>query len=158
MPASLERPRPARAKPVRELARHSTASSTNSGAPRPTSTLSSSSVACAHQRPGLRAARAQDQSLLRRYIDAVWNRAKPAANYDVSDRLAVYAIAIDSWPRRRRRQRLDPRSQASSTSRCCPPRIRSASSSCAPIHGIGRHDLDSMRRYRGETPRASRPD
>lgn len=31
----------------------------------------------------------------RRYVEAAWNRAKPTANYDVADRLAVYGVTVD---------------------------------------------------------------
>jgi hypothetical protein len=31
----------------------------------------------------------------RRYVETVWNRAKPTGNYDVADRLAVYGVTID---------------------------------------------------------------
>ena len=31
----------------------------------------------------------------RRYVESAWNRAKPTANYDVADRLAVYGITVD---------------------------------------------------------------
>ena len=31
----------------------------------------------------------------RRYVESAWNRAKPAANYDVADRLAVYGVTVD---------------------------------------------------------------
>ncbi len=38
---------------------------------------------------------ATTQNLMHRYLESVWSNAKPAANYDVADRLAAHGIPID---------------------------------------------------------------
>ncbi|MEZ4560801.1 MAG: hypothetical protein R2854_30930, partial [Caldilineaceae bacterium] len=93
-PASLERLSPARAKLIRELARTHSIEHQLWRAQADEHAIEQQLRALTNGQVYVPPARV-DQSLLRRYIDAVWNRAKPAANYDVSDRLAVYAIAID---------------------------------------------------------------
>jgi hypothetical protein len=38
---------------------------------------------------------ASKQNLIHRYLEALWSHAKPAANYDVADRLAAHGIPVD---------------------------------------------------------------
>lgn len=88
---------------------------------------------------------------LRRYMDTTWNRAKPAANYDVSDRLAVYAITIDFMAASGALDSDMARAvNGEFNLTLLPTQDPFSIFFVRTVHGIGRHDLDSMRRYRSE--------
>ena len=90
-------------------------------------------------------------SAVRRYLENAWNRAKPTANYDVSDRLAVYGITVDFIAGAGTGDSDLARLVASELNTSLLPTqnpfnvlvIRT-------VHGLGLDDLDSMRRYRAE--------
>ncbi len=87
----------------------------------------------------------------RRYVEAAWNRAKPTANYDVADRLAVYGVTVDF-------------AAASGSAgsdltralleefgvRLLPTENPFTIIFVRTVHGLALDDLDSMRRYRQE--------
>ncbi len=87
----------------------------------------------------------------RRYVESAWNRAKPAANYDVADRLAVYGVAVDFAA-----------ASGSAGSELSRALLDEFNISLLPtenpftilfvrtVHGLALDDLDSMRRYRQE--------
>ena len=149
-PASLERLSPARAKLIRELARTHSIEHQLWRAQADEHAIEQQLRALTNGQVYVPPARV-DQSLLRRYIDAVWNRAKPAANYDVSDRLAVYAIAIDFVAAAGGADSdLTHALSGEFNITLLPTQDPFSVFFVRTIHGIGRHDLDSMRRYRGE--------
>jgi hypothetical protein len=93
---------------------------------------------------------------MRRFVESLWNRAKPTANYDVADRLVVTGVEVDfaavsgdgdsdlneSVLGEYRLARLvtgDP-----FTLTC----VRT-------VHGLGLDDLESVHRYRAELARLS---
>ena len=87
----------------------------------------------------------------RRYVESAWNRAKPAANYDVADRLAVYGVTVDFAA-----------ASGSAGSELSRALLDEFNISLLPtenpftilfvrtVHGLALDDLDSMRRYRQE--------
>ncbi len=87
----------------------------------------------------------------RRYIENSWNRAKPTANYDVSDRLAVYGITIDFAAASGRsdtdltRTLLEEYNLA-----LLPTQDPFSVTFVRTVHGLGLEDLDCMRRYAAE--------
>lgn len=91
---------------------------------------------------------ASKQNLIHRYLEALWSHAKPAANYDVADRLAAHGIPVDFaavWG--------SPESDLSETT------LREFRSTLLPtddpfrinlvrtVHGLTLEDLGSIRRY-----------
>ena len=87
----------------------------------------------------------------RRYVEAAWNRAKPTGNYDVSDRLAVYGIAVDFAASSMAPGSDLTRSLLEEFSLTLLPTENPFSVLFVrTIHGLGMDDLDSMRRYQAE--------
>ena len=87
----------------------------------------------------------------RRYIETTWNRAKPTANYDVSDRLAVYGITVDFVAAGG--------AQDSDLARVLRDEFKFALlptqdpfsvTVVRTVHGLALDDLDCMQRYRAE--------
>jgi hypothetical protein len=149
-PASLERLSPARAKLIRELARTHSIEHQLWRAQADEHAIEQQLRALTNGQVYVPPARI-DQNMLRRYIDGVWNRAKPSANYDVSDRLAVYAIAIDFVAAAGTTDSdLTHALSGEFNLTLLPTQDPFSVFFVRTIHGIGRHDLDSMRRYRGE--------
>ena len=95
----------------------------------------------------------------RRYVESAWNRAKPAANYDVADRLAVYGVTVD-FAAAAGQEQLGP--SGLSSSQLSRALLQEFNISLLPtenpftilfvrtVHGLALDDLDSMRRYRQE--------
>jgi hypothetical protein len=87
----------------------------------------------------------------RHYIENSWNRAKPTANYDVSDRLAVYGVTIDFAAASGRsdtdltRTLLEEYNLA-----LLPTQDPFSVTFVRTVHGLGLEDLDCMRRYAAE--------
>ena len=87
----------------------------------------------------------------RRYVETTWNRAKPAANYDVADRLAVYGITIDFAATSG-----DPDSELTRSLldefniTLLPTENPFAVIFVRTVHGLSLDDLDSIGRYRLE--------
>ena len=87
----------------------------------------------------------------RRYVETSWNRAKPTANYDVADRLAVYGITIDFAATSG-----DPDSELTRALldefniTLLPTENPFAVIFVRTVHGLSLDDLDSTRRYRLE--------
>jgi hypothetical protein len=94
---------------------------------------------------------ASKQNLIHRYLEALWSHAKPAANYDVADRLAAHGIPVDFaavWG--------SVESDLSETT------LREFRSTMLPtddpfrlnfvrtVHGLTLEDLGSIRRYYNE--------
>ncbi|MBX2996947.1 MAG: hypothetical protein KF893_00445 [Caldilineaceae bacterium] len=88
------------------------------------------------------------QNLIHRYLEALWSHAKPAANYDVADRLAAHGIPVDFaavW--------------GSAESDLSETTLREFRSTLLPtddpfrlnfvrtVHGLTLEDLGSIRRY-----------
>jgi len=88
---------------------------------------------------------------VRRYIEHVWHRAKPAGNYDVSDRLAIYGMTVEFVA-----------SSGDATSELTRTLLDEFNLTLLPtgdpftllflraIHGLGLGDLDAIRRYQEE--------
>jgi hypothetical protein len=91
---------------------------------------------------------ASKQNLIHRYLEALWSYAKPAANYDVADRLAAHGIPVDFaavW--------------GSTESDLSETTLREFRSTLLPtddpfrinfvrtVHGLTLEDLGSIRRY-----------
>lgn len=98
------------------------------------------------------------QNLIHRYLEALWSHAKPAANYDVADRLAAHGIPVDFaavWG--------SPESDLSETT------LREFRSTLLPtddpfrinfvrtVHGLTLEDLGSVRRYYTEMMLLAQP-
>lgn len=99
----------------------------------------------------LAAARSEQILTSRRYVESVWHRSKPTANYDVADRLAVYGITIDFAA-----VSGDPDSELNRTLldefgvAMLPTENPFTILFVRTVHGLALDDLDSMRRYREE--------
>ncbi len=149
-PASLERHSPARADLVRELAQRFSIEhqlwrniTDQQAVEQQLQAMASGMIVTASTKAELRE--------LRRYVDATWNRAKPAANYDVSDRLAVYAITIDFIAASGALDSDMARAvNGEFNLALLPTQDPFSIIYVRTVHGIARHDLDSMRRYRNE--------
>ena len=87
----------------------------------------------------------------RHYIETAWNRAKPTANYDVSDRLAIYGFTVDfvatSGAADSDLTQMLP-NEFNMT--LLPTQNPFAITFVRTVHGLGLDDLDCMRRYRTE--------
>jgi hypothetical protein len=87
----------------------------------------------------------------RRYIESVWNRAKPTANYDVADRLAVHGVTVDLAA-----VSGNPDSELSRAVldefhiNLLPTGNPFTVIFVRTVHGLSLDDLDCMRRYRAE--------
>lgn len=88
---------------------------------------------------------------VRRYVEHVWHRAKPTANYEVSNRLAVYGMTVEfvAAPG-------DPTSELTRTllddfnMTLLPTNNPFTLLFVRSIHGLALGDLESMRRYQTE--------
>lgn len=88
---------------------------------------------------------------VRRYVEHVWHRAKPTANYEVSNRLAVYGMTVEfvAAPG-------DPASELTRTllddfnMTLLPTNNPFTLLFVRSIHGLALGDLESMRRYQTE--------
>ena len=87
----------------------------------------------------------------RHYVENARNRAKPTANYDVSDRLAVYGVNIDYAAASGQadsdltRTLLDEYNLT-----LLPTQDPFSITFVRTVHGLGLDDLDRIRRYRAE--------
>ena len=87
----------------------------------------------------------------RRYVEAAWNRAKPTANYDVADRLAVYGITVDFAAASGSADSDLTRSLLEEFGvRLLPTENPFTIIFVRTVHGLALDDLDSIRRYREE--------
>jgi hypothetical protein len=87
----------------------------------------------------------------RRYVEAAWNRAKPTANYDVADRLAVYGITVDFAAASGNADTDLTRSLLEEFGvRLLPTENPFTIIFVRTVHGLALDDLDSIRRYREE--------
>ena len=85
------------------------------------------------------------------YVEAAWHRAKPTANYDVADRMAIYGLSVDF---------VAASGQADSdltqmllndfNIRLLPTQNPFSITFVRTVHGLSTHDLNSMKRYRAE--------
>ncbi|CAN5628338.1 hypothetical protein BH10CHL1_BH10CHL1_02590 [soil metagenome] len=87
----------------------------------------------------------------RRYVEVAWNRAKPAGNYDVADRLAVYGTTIDfaavsgDVGSDLTRAMLDEFNLS-----LLPTDNPFSITFVRTVHGLGLDDLEAIKRYRAE--------
>ena len=87
----------------------------------------------------------------RRYVETSWNRAKPTANYDVADRLAVYGITIDFAAASGKPDSELTRALLDEFNiTLLPTENPFAIIFVRTVHGLSLDDLDSIRRYRLE--------
>jgi hypothetical protein len=87
----------------------------------------------------------------RRYVENSWNRAKPAGNYDVADRLAVYGTSIDFATASGRADSDLTRGLLEEFNVTLLPTENPFSITFVrSVHGLALQDLDAMRRYRDE--------
>lgn len=88
---------------------------------------------------------------VRQYVEHIWHRAKPAGNYDVSDRLAVYGMSVEFVA-----------ASGDATSEFTRTLLDEFNLTLLPtndpftilffrsLHGLGLGDIDAMRRYQEE--------
>ena len=87
----------------------------------------------------------------RRYVESAWNRAKPAANYDVADRLAVYGVTVDFAAASGSADSDLTRALLEEFNvRLLPTENPFSIIFVRTVHGLALDDLDSIRRYRQE--------
>lgn len=87
----------------------------------------------------------------RRYVESAWNRAKPTANYDVADRLAVYGITVNFAAASGRADSELSRALLDEFNiSLLPTENPFTILFVRTVHGLALDDLDSMRRYRQE--------
>jgi hypothetical protein len=87
----------------------------------------------------------------RHYIENAWNRAKPTANYDVSDRLAVYGVNIDFVAASGNSDTDLTRTLLQEYSlTLLPSQDPFSITFVRTVHGLGLDDLGCMQRYRAE--------
>ncbi|MEZ4863509.1 MAG: hypothetical protein R3C14_19475 [Caldilineaceae bacterium] len=92
-----------------------------------------------------------DGAPVRRYVEHVWHRAKPTANYEVSDRLAVYGMSVEFVAASG-----DPASELTRTLldefnlTLLPTGNPFTILFVRSVHGLGLGDLESVRRYQTE--------
>jgi hypothetical protein len=87
----------------------------------------------------------------RRYVEAAWHRAKPTANYDVADRLAVYGVSVDFAAVSGNADSDLTRSMLEEFNiRLLPTENPFTILFVRTVHGLALDDLDCMRRYRRE--------
>ena len=87
----------------------------------------------------------------RRYVEAVWNRAKPTANYDVADRLAVYGVTVEFAAASGAPDSDLTRTLLEEFNVTLLPTGNPFSLTFVrTVHGLSLDDLDCMRRYRDE--------
>ncbi len=84
----------------------------------------------------------------RRYVESAWNRAKPTANYDVADRLAVYGVSVDFAAASGQADSELTRALLDEFNvRLMPTQNPFSIIFMRTIHGLRLDDLDSMLRY-----------
>ncbi len=84
----------------------------------------------------------------RRYVESAWNRAKPTANYDVADRLAVYGVTVDFTASSGDADSDLTRALLDEFDvRLLPTQNPFTIIFVRTVHGLALEDLDSMRRY-----------
>ncbi len=92
----------------------------------------------------------------RRYIESAWKRAKPTANYDVSDRLAVYGMTVDFVAAGGAASSDLTRTLADEYNMTLLPTQDPFSATFVrTVHALGLDDLDCIQRYRAELGRLS---
>ncbi len=87
----------------------------------------------------------------RRYLEGLWNRAKPTANYDVVDRLAVHGISVDfaaAWGTSE--SELSWTLQEEFKVALLPTGNPFTALLVRTVHGLALEDLACMRRYQAE--------
>lgn len=150
-PVSLGRAEPARAELIRTLAKEYTIEHMLWRSREEEEALQQQ-LRVLEAAPGRAALTANVQAFPRRYyIENAWNRAKPTANYDVSDRLAVYGVAVDfvsasgAADTDLSRTLLQEYSLA-----LLPSQAPFSITFVRTVHGLGLDDLGCMQRYRTE--------
>ena len=87
----------------------------------------------------------------RRYVESAWNRAKPTANYDVADRLAVYGVTVDFAAASGSADSDLTRALLEEFNvRLLPTENPFTIIFVRTVHGLALDDLDSIRRYQQE--------
>jgi hypothetical protein len=87
----------------------------------------------------------------RRYVENAWNRAKPAGNYDVADRLAVYGATIDFAAASGLADSDLTRALLEEFNvTLLPTENPFAITFVRSVHGLGMRDLGSLARYQAE--------
>lgn len=92
----------------------------------------------------------------RRYLEGLWNRAKPTANYDVVDRLAVHGISVDfaaAWGTSE--SELSWTLQEEFKVALLPTGNPFTALLVRTVHGLALEDLACMRRYQTELSQLS---
>jgi hypothetical protein len=84
-------------------------------------------------------------------VEAAWHRAKPTANYDVADRLAVYGVTVDFAAVSGNADSDLTRSMLEEFNiRLLPTENPFTILFVRTVHGLALDDLDCIRRYRRE--------